>query len=60
MSDELKVAFGFVDGTKCSCCGGVLLLEDAHWAFGKWWHRMAIDCQKQRLNPKENYEERLI
>jgi hypothetical protein len=44
---ELKKKFGFVEGeTPCACCKKILSIEDAHWAFGQWFHRMVKDCHK--------------
>lgn len=41
----LQDSFGFVDEqTKCFYCGGLLNRENAHWAFGKWYHRLVDDC----------------
>ena len=43
--NELQDSFGFIEGkTTCADCGEVLKRENAHWAFGKWWHIKRTDC----------------
>lgn len=45
---EKQNEFGFKENiTTCSCCGKKLNRGNAHWAFGKWWHRFAKDCLKR-------------
>lgn len=44
---EHKRQFGFIEGeTQCAMCKEILSIEDAHWAFGQWWHTMVKDCHK--------------
>lgn len=42
---EQQKDFGFIEGiTKCETCKKTLESDNAHWAFGQWWHKNTEDC----------------